>query len=79
MLEAPELACLTTLDEAAAAGLVATRSPSEHRFVHDLFRDAVEAGFAAHQRVKLHRRAAEVVERLHAGRLEAHLSDLARH
>jgi DNA-binding CsgD family transcriptional regulator/tetratricopeptide (TPR) repeat protein len=79
MLEAPELECLGDLDEAAAAGLVAPSSPSRHRFVHDLIRDSVEAGLAAHRRVTLHRRAAEVVERTHDGRLDAHLSDLARH
>ena len=47
--------------------------------MHDLVRDAVEAGLAAAERVRLHRSAADAVERLHAGRLEPHLSDLARH
>ena len=68
-----------SLDEAVAAGLVAYSSPGDHRFVHDLVRDAVEAGLAAAERVRLHRSAADAVERLHAGRLEPHLSDLARH
>ena len=79
MLEAPEASCLPLLDEAAAAGLVATSPYGDHRFVHDLVRDAVEAGLAAAERVRLHRSAAEAVERVHAGRLEPHLSDLARH
>ena len=79
MLEAPELTCLPLVEEAAAAGLVAARPPGHHRFVHDLVRDAVEAGLAAAERVRLHRSAADAVERLHAGRLEPHLSDLARH
>jgi DNA-binding CsgD family transcriptional regulator len=79
MVEAPELACLSLLDEAASAGMVGTSTPNGHRFVHDLVRDAVEAGLAAHTRVTLHRKAADVVERLHAGRLDPHLSDLARH
>ena len=47
--------------------------------MHDLVRDAVEAGLAAAERVRLHRSAADAVERMHAGRLEPHLSDLARH
>ena len=79
MLEASELTCLPLIEEAAAAGLVAASPPGDHRFVHDLVRDAVEAGLAAAERVRLHRSAADAVERLHAGRLEPHLSDLARH
>ena len=79
MLEAPELTCLTLLDEAVAAGLVAASPPGGHAFVHDLVRDAVEAGLTAAERVRLHRLAAVALERVHAGRLEPHLSDLARH
>ena len=79
MLEASELTCLPLIEEAAAAGLVAGSPPGDHRFVHDLVRDAVEAGLAAAERVRLHRSAADAVERIHAGRLEPHLSDLARH
>ena len=79
MLEAPEASCLPLLEEAAAAGLVATSPYGDHRFVHDLVRDAVEAGLSAAERVRLHRGAADAVERVHAGRLEPHLSDLARH
>ncbi len=79
MLEESELTCLPLIEEAAAAGLVAGSSPGDHRFVHDLVRDAVVAGLSAAQRVRLHRSAADAVERLHAGRLEPHLSDLARH
>jgi DNA-binding NarL/FixJ family response regulator len=79
MVEASELTCLALIEEAVAAGLVAPSPPGGHSFVHDLIRDAVEAGLAAPQRVSLHRKAAEVVERLHTDRLDAHLSDLARH
>jgi DNA-binding CsgD family transcriptional regulator len=79
MLGAPELTCLPLLDEAVSAGLVVNSPPGDHCFVHDLVRDAVEAGLAAAERVRLHRLAAEAVERVHAGRLEPHLSDLARH
>jgi DNA-binding CsgD family transcriptional regulator len=79
MLEASELACLPFLEEAVAAGLVAVPAPGDHRFVHDLVREAVEAGLSEAERVRLHRGAADAVERLYAGRLEPHLSDLARH
>jgi predicted ATPase len=79
MLETPELACLPLVEEAVAAGFVAASSPSNHRFAHDLVRDAVEAGLSAAERVRLHRSAADAVERVHAGRLEPHLTDLARH
>ena len=80
MVGEPVLGCLGQLDEAVAAGLVEpTATPGEHRFVHVLIRDAVEAGLGTAERVALHRSAAEAVEELYAGRLEPHLSDLARH
>ena len=80
MVGEPVLGCLGQLDEAAAARLVEpTATPGEHRFVHVLVRDAIEAGLGAAERVQLHRSAAEAVEELYAGRLEPHLSDLARH
>jgi DNA-binding CsgD family transcriptional regulator len=80
VLETPVLDCLALLDQTAAAGLTAaTATPGEHRFVHDLVRDAVEAGLPAPARVVLHRRAARAIESVYAGRLEPHLSELARH
>lgn len=80
MVGEPVLGCLGQLDEAAAAGLVEpTATSGEHRFVHVLIRDAIEAGFSTAERVQLHRLTAEAVEQLYAGRLEPHLSDLARH
>jgi DNA-binding CsgD family transcriptional regulator/tetratricopeptide (TPR) repeat protein len=80
MVGEPVLGCLGQLDEAAAARLVeSTTTPGEHRFVHVLIRDAIEAALGAAERVQLHRSAAEAVEELYAGHLEPHLSDLARH
>ncbi|MGH3787443.1 MAG: helix-turn-helix transcriptional regulator [Pseudonocardiaceae bacterium] len=80
MVGEPVLGCLGQLDEAAVAGLVeSTATPGEHRFVHVLVRDAIEAGLGTAERVQLHRLAAAVVEELYAGRLEPHLSNLARH
>ncbi|MBA2581059.1 MAG: AAA family ATPase [Thermoleophilaceae bacterium] len=72
--------CLSPLDEAVAAGLVEMGpTPAEHQFPHALVRDAIEAGLATSKRVRLHRRAAEAIEKTYAGRLEPHLFDLARH
>jgi DNA-binding CsgD family transcriptional regulator len=80
MVGEPVLGCLGQLDEAAAAGLVEpTATTGEHRFVHVLLRDSIEAGLGTAERVQLHRSAAEAVEELYAGRLEPRLSDLARH
>ncbi|MGH3528882.1 MAG: ATP-binding protein [Pseudonocardiaceae bacterium] len=80
MVGEPVLGCLGQLDEAAAARLVeSTATPGEHRFVHVLIRDAIEAGLGAAERVQLHRSAAEAVEELYAGHLEPRLSGLARH
>jgi hypothetical protein len=47
------------------------------RFVHDLVRDAVEAGLGTPSRVRLHRRAAAAVEAAAGGRVEVCLADLA--
>jgi len=80
MVDAPVLDCLAALDEAADAGLVEPLpTPGEQRFVHDLVRDAVEAGLATPERIRLHRAAAAALEAGAGGRVEAHLSDLARH
>lgn len=80
MVDSPVLNCLGPLDEAVAAGLVeASGTAGEHRFAHALVRDAVEAGLATAERVRLHGIAAQAVEEFYAGRLEPHLSDLARH
>jgi DNA-binding CsgD family transcriptional regulator len=78
--ELPVSACLAAFDEASAAGLVEPGStPAQHQFVHALVRDAIEAGLPTADRVRLHRRAAQAIERLYADGLEAHLFDLARH
>lgn len=80
MVELPALACLHSLDEAAAAGMIETASvPGEYHFSHALIRDAIEAGLGTPERVRLHRMAAEAVEQVFAGRLGPHVFDLARH
>lgn len=80
MLGLPVLDCLDLLDEAAAARLADPLSAaSQHRFTHSILRDAIEASLATADRVLLHRKAAESLEEMHAGRVEPHLFDLARH
>jgi DNA-binding CsgD family transcriptional regulator len=76
----PVLSCLGPLEEAVTAGLVEPAEiAGQHRFVHALVRDAVEAGLPAAERVRMHRTAARAVEAFYAGTLESHLPDLALH
>ena len=80
MVRRPVAACLAALDEASGAGLVDVgETPAEHRFVHSLVCDAIEAGLATSQRVRLHRTAAEAIEWVYAGQLGDRIFDLARH
>jgi DNA-binding CsgD family transcriptional regulator len=76
----PLACCWDHIDIAMAAGLlVAGPVQDEYQFTHALIRDAVEAGLPTAARVRLHRRAADVIQHAHAGMLEPHLFDLARH
>lgn len=80
MVGLPVMRCVGLLDEAARAGLVESpATAAEYRFSHDLVREAVEAGLATPERVRLHRSAAEALERLYSNRLGPRLFDLARH
>lgn len=80
MLDLAPADCLAALDEAATAGFVESGStPGEQRFVHALIRDAIEAGLGTSERVRLHRGAAEALEKVYLGRLGPRLFDLARH
>jgi DNA-binding CsgD family transcriptional regulator len=72
--------CLESLDDAQAAGLIeAGPEPGDHRFVHALVRDAIEAGLGSPERVRLHRRAAGALEALCPRPRPPQLFDLARH
>ncbi len=76
----PVLRCLGILDETVAAGFVETGpTPGEHRFVHALVRDAIEADLGSPERVRLHRMAAEAIESIYGHRLGPRVFDLARH
>jgi predicted ATPase len=80
MVGLSSVSCLAPLDEAASAGLVVPGTvPGIYGFRHALVRDAIEAGLSTAERVRLHRAAAETIESVYAGRIEPHLSDLARH
>ena len=80
VLDVPALDCLGPLDEAVAAGLIeAATAATRHRVTHAIIRDGIEAGLTTADRVLLHRKAAEALEDIYAGRVEPHLFDLARH
>ncbi|HEV2760757.1 MAG TPA: AAA family ATPase [Acidimicrobiales bacterium] len=66
--------------EATRAGLVEVQeAPHEHQFVHALVRDAIEVDLAPADRLRLHRGAAEAIERQHGHALGPRLFDVARH
>ncbi len=72
---------LDLVDEAARAGVLEA-SPDDAaswRFTHSLFREAAYAGIAGGERVRLHLRAAERLEREHAAALDAVIAELAHH
>ena len=69
------------LEEAMAARLV-SESPGHvlrYRFAHSLMRETVYRDLNTARRVTLHRRVAEALEKVYAGRLDDHLPALAHH
>jgi DNA-binding SARP family transcriptional activator len=74
-----EEALLSSLDEAIAARLVIEVPSSCYRFAHALVRDTLYDELSAARRVLLHRRVAEAIETVHAGRLDDYLPALAHH
>ena len=80
ILDVPVLALLGPLDECRAAGfLVAWDRPGDHRFSHALVRSAVAARLSAPEQRRLHAAAADAIEALYEGRLDLHLTEVARH
>lgn len=74
------MACLPLTEEATAAGLIAPGDAAgDWYFAHAIVRDAVESQIGSVERVRLHRAAAEAIERIYAGNLGLRLADLARH
>ncbi|MDQ4021097.1 MAG: AAA family ATPase [Actinomycetota bacterium] len=79
-LDEPVAQCLPLIDEAIACGLLDRIGDiGDHRFVHALTRDAVEASLTTADRTALHRAVAEATEAQFAGDLSEHLTDIARH
>ena len=72
--------CLPLVDDAIAYGLVDRVDTSgEHRFVHALTRDAVDASIPSAERIALHRAVAVAIEEQFEGDLTDHLAEIARH
>ena len=78
-LEAPSLE--QGLDEAVREGLLVevAGAAGRYRFSHDLVRETLYDELSAGRRVRLHRRAAEVLEARHAADPGSHLAELAYH
>ncbi len=72
---------LDLLDEAISAGVVGevAGAHGRFRFAHALVRDALYDDLTATGRMRLHRRAGEVLEELYAGDPDSHLAELAHH
>ncbi len=66
------------LDDAAAAGLVQS-SDNGYRFTHALVRETLYGDLDAADRVAIHRRVAESLERFYGGDVDAHAAELAHH
>jgi DNA-binding SARP family transcriptional activator len=81
--ELPSDALLDALDEAERARLVAplTEAHGEDRllFAHELIRQTLLAGLSQPRRRRLHVLVADTLERVHAGTLDEHASDIAYH
>ncbi|HZI37281.1 MAG TPA: BTAD domain-containing putative transcriptional regulator, partial [Acidimicrobiia bacterium] len=71
---------LDILDEAEQAVLVApSGSPDEFLFAHELIRQTLVAGLSGTRRRRLHARAAEALERIHADDVRAAAATIAHH
>ena len=79
--EIDEDALLSAVEEAMAARLVLEipGPAGRHRFTHALVRETLYDQLSGNRRVALHRRAAEMIEELHADALDDHLPALAHH
>ncbi len=67
------------IEQARAARILEPRSGGAFMFTHAVFREVLADGIADGDRVALHRKAAEAIESLFAGRLSGQLTALARH
>jgi DNA-binding CsgD family transcriptional regulator len=74
-----ERALLQLVKELIAAQLVVEASAEQIAFRHALTRQAIYSELLVRERKSLHRSIAEMIERLHASSIEAHLAELAYH
>jgi len=74
-------AALDLVDEAARSGVLeaSPHDAASWRFTHALFHEAAYAGLPAGERVRLHLRAAQRLEREHEGDLGGVIAELAHH
>jgi class 3 adenylate cyclase len=72
---------LDALDEAEQARLLVAQEGRQPRFVfaHEQIRQTLLGRMSFVRRQRLHRRVADTLERVHAGRLDEYVSDLAYH
>lgn len=70
---------ISALEEAGAARLVLETPGGRYRFAHALVRHTLYDGVSTARRPVLHRRVAEAIEAVHAGRLDDYLPALALH
>jgi eukaryotic-like serine/threonine-protein kinase len=77
----PDDQLLDALDEARAAGVIeeARSAAGRYSFCHGLVQETLRASLAIAERVQLHRRIAEALERSHRPRPDSHLAELAYH
>ena len=77
---APDFEILDSLDEAIAAGILATAGSGGHYvFTHSLIRGAIYDRISTAERARLHRQIGEVLEKLHRVDRVSHLEELAHH
>jgi predicted ATPase len=70
---------LDALDKAGEAQLIRSDQDTTFSFTHDKIREVLYEELNPIRRRRLHQRIGESLLRLHAGRLDAHVSDLAHH
>ena len=68
---------LDCVDEAQAAGLIRTTRGETYDFAHAIVRHTLYEGLNASRRARLHRRIAETIEQVHAGREEERAGEIA--
>lgn len=67
------------VSEAAAAGLLEEADATTGRFSHALVRASLLEEMSTRKQLRLHRAIVDAIEQIHAGHLDRHLTQLARH